>query len=249
MFRIASLDLMKLRNRQIPSLNVSSSRWMAYAVASLATAPGGANPAEGAIHYSGPVDYKFQGRSTFKTHTFPLSNGAYLIGAINHIRYILNYDYAYCGVSGARISNSVRGPGNVGVFCGVAALPGRSVVSAGDFGARATMQDHCTCPDWQDRGTYYVGFRFNTGAGSQYGWVHIRWGGCPANDFIVKDYAWGDVGDQIKTGQRQLHEDETQDAPQATKRPDAAPLADSRGSLGLPALGAVGLQGWRESRV
>lgn len=64
----------------------------------------------------------------------------------------------------------------------------------------------------------------------------------------MKDYAWGDVGDQIKTGQKQLHEDETQVAPQAAKRPDAAPLADSHGSLGLLALGAVGLQAWRESR-
>jgi hypothetical protein len=97
--------------------------------------------------------------------------------------------------------------------------------------------------------TYSVGFRFNDGGGQQYGWARIRWGGCPANDFIVKDYAWGDIGDQIKTGQRQLHEDETQVAPQAAKSADAPPLADSWGSLGLLALGAVGLQAWRAKRV
>ena len=83
--------------------------------------------------------------------------------------------------------------------------------------------------------------------------MRIRWGGCIANDyntndFIVKDYAWGDVGDQITTGQRQLHEDETQVAPQAGKSADAAPLVDTQGSLGLLALGAVGLQAWRRSR-
>src|SRR5205809_1843390 len=137
-------------------------RWTSYAIAAGATAAGAIATAEAEIHYSGPVDYKFQGRSTVKSHKFPLSNGAYLIGAINHVRSIVNYDYAYCGVSGARVSNSVRGPGNVGMFCRVAALPGRSVVSAGDFtiaDARTTMQDgDCSCSDWQDRGTYYVGF-------------------------------------------------------------------------------------------
>jgi hypothetical protein len=64
----------------------------------------------------------------------------------------------------------------------------------------------------------------------------------------VKDYAWGDVGDQIKTGQRQLQEDETQVVPQAGKRPAAVPHANVQGSLGLLALGAVGLQTWRRSR-
>ncbi len=85
----------------------------------------------------------------------------------------------------------------------------------------------------------------------QYGWVRIKFAGCDdpgGNKFIVKDYAWGDPGDQIKTGQTQLHEDETQVAPQAAKSADAAPLADSQGSLGLLALGAVGLQAWRRSR-
>jgi len=238
------------RTRQASKL--PSLRWTSYAIAAGATAAGAIATAEAEIHYSGPVDYKFQGSSTFKTHRFPLSRGAYLIGAINHVTWI-GYDYAYFGVDNARVSNFVRGPGIVSGFCHVAALPGRSVVSAGDFtiaGARATMQDgDCTCSDWQDRGTYYVGFRFNDGAGPQYGWVRIRWGGCPANDFIVKDYAWGDVGDQIKTGQRQLHENETQVAPQAAKSADAPPPADSRGSLGLLALGAVGLQAWRAKRV
>ena len=155
---------------------------MAYAVAGLATASGGAMSAEGAIHYSGPVDYKFQVRSTFKTHAFPLSNGAHLIGAINKVPF-LGYDLAYFGVDNARISNSVRGPGSVSGSFRVAALPGKSVVSAGDFfrgNPFNTMQNgDCNSPYWQDRGTYYVGFRFNTGAGPQYGWVRIRWAGVP----------------------------------------------------------------------
>ena len=90
--------------------------------------------------------------------------------------------------------------------------------------------------------------RFSSGAGAQYGWVRIQWAGCPDDDFIVKDYAWGDPGDQIKTGQKQLREGEAVVAPPAAKGADAAPLADAKGSLGLLALGAVGLQAWRKSR-
>jgi hypothetical protein len=79
--------------------------------------------------------------------------------------------------------------------------------------------------------------------------VRIKWGGCSDNQYIVKDYAWGDPGDQIKTGQKQLHEDETQAALPAAKSADAVPLSGSLGSLGLLALGAVGLQAWRKSRL
>lgn len=229
-------------------------RWTSYAIAAGATAAGAMPTAEAEIHYSGPIDYKFYKHSTFKTYTFPLSNGAHLIGAINNVR-SLGFDYAYFGVDNAKVSNSLRGPGSLSGFFQLAALPGKSVVSDGNFFPTpfyrfALMQSlDCINPYWQDRGTYYVGFRFNTGAGPQYGWVRIRWSGCNHNHFVVKDYAWGDVGDQIKTGQRRLNNDETQVAPKAAKSADAAPPADSLGSLGLLALGKVGLQAWRAKRV
>ena len=134
-------------------------------------------------------------------------------------------------------------------------MPRRAVISHGPFGFAfgfgiGRLQDYsCEFRDFQEPGTYSIRFRFNNGAGKQYGWVRIKWGGCSWNGYIVKDYAWGDPGDQIKTGQTQLHEDETQVPPQAVKSADAAPLADSQGSLGLLALGAVGLQAWRKSRL
>lgn len=211
--------------------------------------------AEAEIHYSGPVDYKFQDQSTFKRHNFPLSNGAYLQGAFNNVRF-LGYAYAYFGVDGARVSNSVRGPGMVNGFFELAALPGKSVVSDGHFFptpfyGNALMQSiDCINPYWQDRVTYYVGFRFNTGAGPQYGWARIRWAGCNRNNFIVKDYAWGDVGDQIKTGQKRLKDDKKDvTPPDEAAAPDAAAAVEAEGSLGLLALGALGLQAWRAKRV
>ena len=45
---------------------------MAYAVAGLATASGGAISAEAEIHYSGLVNYKFNKESRgYEAHTFP----------------------------------------------------------------------------------------------------------------------------------------------------------------------------------
>lgn len=228
-------------------------RWTSYAIAAGATAAGAIPIAEAEIHYSGPVDYQFHDLSTFKRQNFPLSNGAYLQGAFNDVR-LFGFAYAYFGVDGAGVSNSLRGPGSVSGFFQLAALPGKSVVSDGNFFptpgyGNALMQSiHCINPYWQDRGVYYVGFRFNTGAGPQYGWVRIRWSGCNRNDFIVKDYAWGDVGDKIKTGQKHLKAEETQAAPTANNV-DAGPPADSLGSLGLLALGAVGFQAWRAKRT
>ena len=125
-----------------------------------------------------------------------------------------------------------------------------SVVSQGSFNGSSFRAPPRLCLRISDfSGTRYLLCRlsFNSGAGMQYGWVRIKWGGCSANKFILK-VAWGDPGDKIKAGQKGLHEDDTQVAPQAVKKPAAVPHADLQGSLGLLALGAVGLQAWRKSR-
>jgi hypothetical protein len=241
------MQSMKANRRARRPAKFSHLRWTSYAIAAGATATGAIPAAEAEIHYSGPVDYKFNEKSTFRRHTFPLSNGAHLMGAFNNNRFS-GYDYAYFGVDAAKVSNSLRGPGSVNGLHLLAALPRGSDVSEGKFFPTpfygdAVMQSlNCANPYWQERGTYYVGFRFNTGAGPQYGWVRIRWAGCNANDFIVKDYAWGDPGDKIKTGQRKLRED---DAAGKTE----APVVGTEGSLGLLALGAVGLTAWRKRRL
>jgi hypothetical protein len=114
------------------------------------------------------------------------------------------------------------------------------------------MQDaYCDFPGWEEAGTYYIGFRFNNGPGVQYGWMRIRFAGCDQpglNRYIVKDYAWGDPDDQIKTGQKSLNEEEAAPPAAAAAHKPSFSTIDSKGSLGLLALGAVGLQTWRESR-
>lgn len=71
----------------------------------------------------------------------------------------------------------------------------------------------------------FIGLRFN---GNQYGWVRVNMAGAPDNSFIVVDYAWADAGESINAGQ-------------ITAVPEP-------GSLGMLALGAIGLAGWRRSR-
>jgi hypothetical protein len=229
---------------------------MAYAVAGLATASGGAISAEAEIHYSGLVDYKFDSESRgWESYVFPLSHGAVLAG----FRYVrgLSDNSADLVIGGAAVSNGFRIYSWSFARSVAATVPRGSVVSQGSFNGSGLgrLQDYaCEFPTFLEPGIYCAGFRFNSGAGMQYGWVRIKWGGCTVNKssvnkFILRDYAWGDPGDKIKVGQKGPREDDTQVAPQAVKKPAAAPHANSQGSLGLLALGAVGLQAWRESRL
>ena len=225
---------------------------MAYAVAGLATASGSATSTEGAIHYSGLINFKFDSRLS-ETHTFPLSQGAVLVGIRDEVGFY-EHDASFA-IQGADVSNELREYPLTSSFINsvVNALPRGSVVSQGYFQrfGRGELQNYyCGLPGWVEPGTWAIGFRFNSGHGKQYGWVRIKFAGCyPENNkFIVKDYAWGDPGDKIKTGQTQLREDETQVLAPAAKSVDSTPIAASQGSLGLLALGAVGLQAWRKSR-
>jgi MYXO-CTERM domain-containing protein len=84
---------------------------------------------------------------------------------------------------------------------------------------------------WHDRGTGYVGFRFNNGAGIQYGWARVTMSGEPDNAFIVRGYAYADPGEPIRAGQRSSDEQ-----------------APNQSSLGWLALGAAGLLAWRRRR-
>ena len=83
---------------------------------------------------------------------------------------------------------------------------------------------------WDSRDKGFVGFKFNNGAGVQYGWIRVTMARSNAG-FKVVDYAYADPGESIKTRQKKSHE----------KAPD-------QGSLGWLALGASGLLVWRNSR-
>ncbi len=85
--------------------------------------------------------------------------------------------------------------------------------------------------EFSDGGIGYIGFKFNSGGGDQYGWVRIRTHRRFQQNFKLIDYAWGDVGDRIRAGQTSTNE-----------------VVPGEGSLGWLALGAAGLLAWRKSK-
>jgi hypothetical protein len=82
-----------------------------------------------------------------------------------------------------------------------------------------------------ERGVAFVAFKFNNGNGDQYGWARIKSQGPPVNKFTLVDYAYGDIGDPVRAGQK--------------SNTDSAALE----SLGGLALGATALLAWRKRRM
>ena len=192
---------------------------------------------EAEIHYSGNVAIKLLGNAQA---SLPLSNGASLVfeNVFRGSTFLQDFYFSMKGV----ISGSAR-EGRTHHW--LSDLPLGVNVSAGKFYSVAGDPDHGIVftffsdgyfqPYYGTRG--FIGFRFNTGKGTQYGWARIETKRDSNNlaHEVIKDYAWGDVGDRIRTGQTQSLQ-----ATNATSVP---------GSLGLLALGAQGLDAWRTQRM
>lgn len=241
---------MKMKKmRRTAAVSLSQSRWVAYASAGAATALATAASMEAEIHYSGPIGRHFDAPpGGTELGLFPLDKrGDYFAlqhlrdrspdqplwgGAVFAIAGIVSagfagfngtfngevYGYPYKLNAGQNISNLP--------FVTTASLPGYLASTYG-FG-NANSQ-------WLESGRGYIGFRFNNGAGPQYGWARVKMDGAPGNRFIFLDYAWGDVGDRVKAGQKKCQ------APGA--------IVPTSGSLGFLALGSAGLMAWRKRRT
>ncbi len=221
----------------------SRSRWRMYATAGAASVIGCAASAEANIIYSGPIDHTFNappgGNSTAQ---FQLDKpGDYLRGW--HTRFA-------DGVHGAAIFSAIITPnleaGAVAGFVGngfdmfqyvsklyfgqnLSTLP--FVVRGGFLAIPVGGEDTGLNGQWQQPGTGFVGFRFNGGAGVQYGWARIHTDGQPGNTFTLIDYAFGTPGQHITAGETRTNS-----------------VPESGGSLGLLALGCAGLLAWRAAR-
>jgi hypothetical protein len=223
--------------RQVKSLAIAEARWLAYATAGVASAFGLSSNAEAEIHYSGDVSIKLTGNAHA---SLPLSNGASLEfrNIFEGSTFLQDFYFLMKGViSGSAREGSIHHwlldlpPGenvSAGTFRSVAGNPDRGIIFT--FWSDGYFQ-----PYYGTRG--FVGFRFNTGNGTQYGWARIQTRrdiNNRAHEFI-KDYAWGDVGDRIRTGQR-------------SSSGDMVNTVTDSGSVGLLALGAAGLVAWRKPR-
>ena len=229
--------------RAIKSVSLSETRWLAYATAGVASAFGLSSRAEAEIHYSGDVSIKLTGNAQA---SLPLSNGASLEfrNIFGGSTFLQHFHFYVKGV----ISGSARGyfQSASGSRNWLSNLGPRENVSAGEFlpvtgnpgfGVLFTFwSDGAFSPigGWP-RG--FVGLRFNTGNGAQYGWARIQTKNDSNNHIhdVIKDYAWGDVGDRIRTGQK-------------SSAGNMVDTVTESGSVGLLALGAAGLVAWRKRR-
>jgi hypothetical protein len=217
--------------KRTTSVSLSTSRWSAYAAAGAATALAGAGTAEADIHYSGAINAFFASQSSV-VQSFALQNNA-ILRFVNIATGSSSGGVALFRVQGAAVSNQFRGLA-AGNFRYPERLNSNVPVSGGaftnfnaNFFATLAYGGGYTNSQFLNPGVGFIGFRFNTGAGIQYGWARVNMGGAPDNSFTLVDYAWGDPGDMIRAGQTVIPEP---------------------GSLGLLAVGAVGLLFWRKRR-
>jgi hypothetical protein len=228
--------------------SIPKARWAAYAAAGAATALGGTPSADAEIHYSGLVNHDFANGP----FTGPLDPGVSLelfVGTGTHVGNTTNHFGAMF------IRTPPSDQSTIGAFVGTEAwyagfylleLPARVSLLRQRIGNYCKYFSTCTCNAcfggyiggsgrFRDRGIGFIGFAFSHGAGLHYGWARVQTSGPPDYRFVLVDYAWGDVGDRIKTGQR-------------SSSGDMVDTVTDSGSVGLLALGAAGLVAWRKQR-
>jgi hypothetical protein len=232
---------MKSCNRKRQIRAISTSRWATYAVASAASALTCANSAEAEVHYSGPVRHAFQGQQSVSGASFPLDQDAKLqffhFGSGQDpglaVVEIDNVGIEWAMVAASNyVSNLTRGLAlsNLRFYakCDTSSFGSQCYAESIGFADGANGK-------FQAPGVGFIGFRFDRGAGIQYGWARIRTNGAPRYDFILVDYAWADPGESLQTGQK--------------RSADQAEMVPKSGSLGLLAFGAQGLDTWRTQHI
>ena len=183
-------------------VSIAKTRWVAYAAAGAATALAGSQSAEAAIHYSGRVNELFTvgHADNFKLDRpgdfFRLSHTSYGYGA--------NDKFAIFGIASAAFR------GFLDIFTNrhyVSKLTFGQPISMGNFiqqypqRAGGFMVHYGNPHQWGIPGYGFIGFRFNNGAGVQYGWARIKMSGVPDYDFVLLDYAYADPGERLRAGQ------------------------------------------------
>lgn len=218
-------------------------RWTAYAAAGVASAFAAANSAEAEIHYSGPINQKFTDNSS---RGFQLGQGGASLFFVHRLHYYSTSNVdggsALFGIGAAR-GASCNGFYNTCVYdpeiASVSNLERGAAISTRPFvpnGGDLATREGFGCGggargQFLHPGVGFIGFKFNRGSGDQYGWVRIQMRGYSKNEFKVVDFAYGDPGDRIKTGQ--------------TSSPSGPELE----SLGGLAIGAAGIMAWRRRRL
>src|SRR6266513_480680 len=186
---------MKSNRLRSKPASIAKTRWVAYATAGAATALAGSNSLEAAIHYSGLVGEKFAPHSD-KMKSFQLDQPG------DSIRFGHGYPrsgFATFGfVASGFVAGSVRGVFTSRLTDYVSKLSFGQSIAADNFygasrgrGSAVMANSYGSLPQWLDPGVGFVGFRFYSGAGYQYGWARVFMGGTGRNNgFKLIDYAY-----------------------------------------------------------
>jgi hypothetical protein len=240
-------EIMKANHpRSTKSAVITNSRWLAYATASATSAFAATQSAEATIHYSGPINQIFKGCA--RTATFTLDQPGDFI-RLRHSSLACSPGYSGSGffnvggLAGASIAGFYNDCGGFNPVSASNVKRGQPVsngpfVPAGRQSALLAGENH-TCPGQFPKGIGYIGFKFNNGSGDHYGWVRIKTRQGIEHHFILRDFAYGDVGDRIRAGQKSSNEIVPE---------ESDGIVPQEGSLGGLALGAVGLLAWRKRR-
>ena len=223
------------------SAAITNPRWLAYATASAASALTCVDSAQARIHYSGLINQRFMG---YASETFQLDDlhaSFYLTHSPNfYSTSVVDGGSAHFAIFG-KVAGSAAGFYTCAYNSDVASISNLNLgdaISARPFvpygGLLATVSGFACGGggrgQFLEAGIAFIGFKFNSGRGDQYGWARLDMRGCCQNRFKLVDYAYGDVGDRIRAGQ---------------KGGGQAPELESLGGL---ALGAAGLLAGRMRR-
>jgi hypothetical protein len=230
------VDLLKEDMMKPKSRPASKARWLAYATASAASALAGNHAAEAGIHYSGIVNLYFPPDSnTDMILQLDKSGDSLRFFHETDFHHVPGYFWAGVGMAGRKSHGVAVVTSSFDEHTASRLHRGQAVSRAPIFGTGSALFTMVAGDifGYFTRGTGYVGFFFNNGAGRQYGWARVRMLGARHKDaYYIVDYAYADPGEQIRTGQKDARE------------PDA-PVEESLGCL---ALGAAGLAAWRKRR-
>lgn len=163
--------------------SLARGRWRTYAAAATASTFAAANSAEATIHYSGLLNQKIGRRDRAIFHLDPTGGGF----VVSHFQFaygsssISNGGVAQLYVYGAKSAavNAVSGACHAGGAC-VSNLDQRDVISqrpvvpaGGTLAWEYDGSQKELYGQFLKRGYGVVGFKFNNGAGDQYGWVRL----------------------------------------------------------------------------
>lgn len=217
------------------SVALNASRWTAYSAAGFAAATAGTMTSEAeagitVIDTNINLEDRTQGDGYFDVF------GAFSFGAPG-ASFVFQQAFNETGTSVGILT--VVGAGNIAFAGGAAgpyfypsnlaygaALSSQSFnVNAGDRGDMAWGAGYSNS-QFLNAGISYLGFSFDLGGGTQYGWAELDMEGAPGNRALFTRYAYGMVGESVTVGQ-----------------------VPAPGSIAALALGAAGIGGFRRRRA